>query len=297
MQAHDTARPAASATGIPAELRDRPQWVAWRSEERDGKATKLPINPRTGRHASSTDPTTWADFQTAQAAVARYRCQGVGFVFTADDPYTGIDLDGAYEATGRLAPWAASIVRALDSYTEVSPSGRGLHLIIRGHVPEGGRRRGPVEMYDRDRYFTMTGDHLPGTALTIEERQAELDVLHAMVFGSRAATASPRPITAGSRNPLPDRVLLGRARAARNGRKFRQLYDRGEWEAAGYPSPSEADLALCTLLRFWTGEDPDRIDALFRHSALMRPKWDASSGSVTYGGRTIALVCGPVVVG
>src|SRR5262249_59536187 len=84
--------------------------------------------------------------------------------------------------TGVIAPWAREIVAALDSYTEVSPSGTGLHSFVCGKLPLGGRRHGRIEMYDRDRYFTVTGDHLEGTPAAIEERTTELAALHARVF-------------------------------------------------------------------------------------------------------------------
>ena len=161
MHAQDTARSAASATGPPPELTALPQWVCWRQEERNGKATKPPINPRTGRPASTTDPTTWSDHATAKAAVRRYRCHGVGFVFTAEDPFVGIDLDGGYDPeTGRPTDWAAPIVAAFNSYTEISPSGRGLHILIQGRLPGHGRKQGPIEVYDRRRFFTVTGQRI-----------------------------------------------------------------------------------------------------------------------------------------
>jgi putative DNA primase/helicase len=91
----------------------------------------VPIDPRTGHEATSTDPETWTDFETAQAAVRRWRGDGAGFVFTRTDPFVGIDLDHVIE-NGRLTDWAKSIVHTLASYTEVSPSGTGLHIIVRG---------------------------------------------------------------------------------------------------------------------------------------------------------------------
>jgi primase-polymerase (primpol)-like protein len=273
-----------ASTAIPAELRAVPQWVAWRREIRNGKPTKLPIASRTGSAASSTDPTTWSDFETAYAAVSRWRCDGLGFVFSRNDPFVGVDLDHAIEAT-RVADWAASIVRRLSSYCEVSPSGAGLHIIVRGTLPPGRRKRGDIEMYEAGRYFTVTGGHVQGTPMVIEERTRELAALHSETFGP--ALDLPTAMRPAGHPTLDDRALLGCARAARNGRKFRQLYDHGDWQGVGYASRSEADLALCAMIAFWTGPDPDRIDRCFRRSALMRAKWDASSGSQTYGARTI----------
>jgi primase-polymerase (primpol)-like protein len=139
-------------------------------------------------------------------------------------------------------------------------------------------------MYDSCRYFSVTGWLVAGTPRTIEERTAALAVLHARLFP--APTASPRTTSARSSAAVgDDATLLARAHGARNGSKFAALW-RGD--TAGYRSHSEADLALCALLAFWTGGDAARIDHLFRASGLMRPKWDEARGAHTYGAATIA---------
>jgi putative DNA primase/helicase len=164
------------AAAIPPELRDRAQWVAWKLTRRkqDKKPTKLPFDPATGRMASSTDPATWGTLEQALARVDQGGYDGVGFVFTDADPYTGIDLDYALDEAGEAEPWARPIVERFASYTERSPSGRGLHIIIRGSVPdgqghkvalrktplwvEGAHPEAAVEMYSSGRFFTMTGE-------------------------------------------------------------------------------------------------------------------------------------------
>lgn len=147
------------AQNIPEELRERRQWVVWRREPRGEKVTKVPYCARTGGPASSTDPKTWATFAKALSASRRF--DGVGFVFTAQDPYVGVDLDECRDPeTGAVAPWAQEIVDRLHSYTEVTPSGAGVHIICRGALPPGRRKAGQVEMYDSGRFFTMTGDLL-----------------------------------------------------------------------------------------------------------------------------------------
>jgi hypothetical protein len=255
---------------IPVELRDRDQWVVWRREEHDGKPTKVPCTT-TGQRASSTDPATWTSFEDARSAEG---FDGMGYVFSADDPFAGIDLDDCFEG-GDLHPSASKIVQALDSYTETSVSGRGLHVLVRGELNGSRRRtgktpwRGEFEVYDQGRYFCMTGQLLAGAATTIEDRQAQLERVLGVVFPAPAKVARAADPAA-----LDDRELLDRAFAATNGAKVERLY-RGE--ADGYGSASEADLALCSLLAFWTGpDDPDRIDRLFRSSGLMRPKWERS---------------------
>jgi len=146
--------------GIPDELKKRPQWVCWKyALDSKGKWTKHPYNPRAGRMASHSDLMTWsrfdAVFEAYEAGERSY--DGVGFVFSSGDPYTGVDLDGCRDPeTGEVQAWAAEIVSLLDSYTELSPSGAGLHIISKGRIPAP-LKRGRVEMYSIERFFTMTG--------------------------------------------------------------------------------------------------------------------------------------------
>src|SRR5438128_569556 len=143
-----------------AELSERDQWVAYRIEHRDSKPTKVPyIASR--RRADTTKPGTWLTYAKARALARSDGFAGVGFVFTADDPYTGMDLDHCRNAeTGAIDPWAQQIVDRFATYTELSPSGTGLHLWLKAKLPGTGRRQGPIEVYDRARYFTVTGHHL-----------------------------------------------------------------------------------------------------------------------------------------
>jgi putative DNA primase/helicase len=143
---------------IPDELTERPQWVLWRLEERAGKLTKVPYT-NTGHRASSTDLLTWTTCATACAAYERGNYDGVGFVLSSGDPYTGIDLDNCRDPeTGMIAKWAQEIVdRVQGGYVEVSPSGSGIHIITKGAARDGGMRKGPIEMYSRGRFFTITG--------------------------------------------------------------------------------------------------------------------------------------------
>jgi len=160
---------------IPADLKELPQWVAF-------TPTKAPKNPATGKAAKTNDPATWGSFAQAVALWRTHQengISGIGFVFSPDDPYCGVDLDNCRNPdTGEIEPWAREIINRLNSYTEVSPSGRGVHILVRGKLPGRGRRDGQVEIYDRGRYFTVTGQHLPGTPTTIENRQSELKELY-----------------------------------------------------------------------------------------------------------------------
>jgi putative DNA primase/helicase len=142
-------------------IRDLKQWLCWRIEEREGKPTKVPYSPLTGKKASSTDPQTWASYPEAVKAYREHGYAGIGLVFSEDDPFCGVDLDGCLNPkTGEIEEWAREIIEELDSYTEVSPSGSGIHVLVRGELPPGRNRKGRVEIYDRNRYFTVTGRHL-----------------------------------------------------------------------------------------------------------------------------------------
>jgi len=138
---------------IPEELKARSQWVEWRAVGE--KPDKVPHSARTGRKASSTDLMTWSTFEEALEAYQHGDYDGVGFVFSSGDPYTGIDLDDCVDEGGEIAPWALEIVRYFDSYTELSATGTGLHIIVRGDVPNG--RKGGIEVYSSKRFFTVTG--------------------------------------------------------------------------------------------------------------------------------------------
>jgi len=278
---------------IPDELKERPQWVLWQAKWQPdkGKYDKPPINARTGGNAQSNNPATWAPFPVATAAFEQGagKYAGVGYVPSDEDPYTGIDLDDCITEAGKVASWAASWIALLDSYTERSPSGRGLRVFTRAVLPVTGGKRGPVEMYRTLHYLTVTGRHLPGTPATINARQESVEAMYRAVFTPASAKAEATPPSFARAEGLPsdDTDLLALAFQAKNGEKIRALY-AGNWQAE-YTSQSEADLALCALLAFYTGPDPARLDRLFRTSGLYRDKWDDVhfSGGETHGQRCV----------
>jgi primase-polymerase (primpol)-like protein len=259
---------------IPPELRERPQWVVWRSEERDGKRTKVPYQAARPRSlASSTEPTTWASFEQAVEVAGAF--DGIGYVFSADDPYFGLDLDESLSEADKGA-----ILLALDTYAERSVSGNGYHVIGRGCLSGNGRHPHGLGVFDRGRYFVMTGEHVDGTPATIEPRQAQLEQVLAQFLPQPEPDRSARLPASHRSVRNDDQELLERARTARNGADFERLWNG---DASGYASRSEADLALCGMLAFWTGPDPVAVDRLFRSSGLMRPKWERAD----YRERTI----------
>lgn len=274
------------------ELKARPQWVCWRKEERQGTFTKVPYNARTGNKAQSDNPATWASYAQAVQALRTGTYHGIGYVFHRD--YTGIDLDHCVNPDGRIDPWAQAYLDRLRSYAEYSPSKTGVHILVRGTIPSGLRRRVPhaphpaphskaaIEMYCERRYFTVTGNHVAEMPTTIEACP-DLHAIHAELTAPKPSQQLPPQGPAA----LDDAAVLDQAMRASNGAPFRALWNG---DTSGYLSPSEADLALCHMLAFWTHKDASQIDRLFRRSALYRPeKWDrpARSGE-TYGAGTIA---------
>ena len=271
---------------IPSELLDRRAWVAYRREG----PKKVPYNPRTGHKASCSDSSTWGTLEEAIAAYQGGGYDGIGFQLAP--PFVGVDLDGCRDReTGFIDDGAQAIIEQLDSYTEVSPSGEGVHIFVTGKLPPEGRRTKGVEIYGRGRYFTVTGQHLAGTPRTVEVRSAELSALHARLFGHRQRPVLTGPPEAeGSTKPhasasMSDDELIERIKASSNGDDFERLW-RGEW-GEDYESQSHADLALCSTLAFWTGRDPERMDRLFRQSGLYREKWERQD----YSQATIAKAC------
>lgn len=276
---------------IPQELRGRKQWVCWRNEIRGGKKTKVPYRTPSsgGGRARIDDPSTWHTFVDVLRAVRQTSANlgGLMYALTEADPFTFIDLDHAVE-NGAIRPWALHIIRRFASYTEYSPSGAGLHLLVGGKKP-GSRCRTSrfrrIEVYDRRRFITFTGAVLPGYPLRIVEAQSTITELYTRVFGVDPSKAEPICYGNELGLDLPDEVILRKAMSARNGGKFRRLWtgDTGDYNG----DHSAADLGLCCAISFWTGPDIPRIDRFFRNSGLMREKWDEKRGNQTYGAMTI----------
>jgi putative DNA primase/helicase len=268
-------------------LVSRTQWMAWRRVERNGgKFSKQPINPHNGGAGKHNDPTTWGSLAEALAL----RADGIGFTLSGDDPFCILDIDGAIDEDGALTELAGRVLdRFRGAYVELSPSGRGLHIIIEGKLPGKGRnsQKLGLEVYDRLRFVTVTGECF-GESGTVEPMQEALDWLLAEFWPEtpKSEHKGVSQAAQGGRLIGDDGVLVEKALSSGQGAKFQSLW-LGEWEAGGYGSHSDADLALCGALQFWTGGDAARIDRLFRQSGLMRGKWDEVHGAQTYGALTI----------
>lgn len=249
---------------IPAAMRERDQWVLWRREERGGKLTKVPH--RAGapeRKASTTDPASWSDFATAAAMAQTVGVDGLGYVFAADDPFVGVDLDGAIGEDGELTPEAERIVDELDSYTERSPSGRGVHVIVRGDLNGhgDGARSGPVEVYGARRFFTFTADHLPGTPGTIEPRQEQLDAVLARVLGPSAGRVGDAAGISIRIDPGAQAPAAKLAALIDNSETFRKTWERRR----DFPSQSEHDQSIANLTADAGWGDQEIADAIVAH--------------------------------
>jgi hypothetical protein len=274
---------------VPAVMKEKRQWVRWRLETVNGKPTKIPYQAN-GLKASSSDPNTWTDYQTAVTGAVTNHEQGVGFMFA--DGFAGIDLDGCRNpSTGEITAWADDIIQSLDAYVEVSPSGTGLHIFVVGKVPGADKKfnlnptigygKAAIEIYDSARYFTVTGN-----AYFDEAGHAcacDLTEVYKKFHELRAANPAPRNERADLADTgEPTKVqwlgtihtnkyeILKKGEILNPSQPFRISDGCGVLE---YPSQSEADLAFCTVLAMMHGEDVEQIWNEYTESSLVREKW------------------------
>ena len=267
---------------IPLELVNLDQWVCWKLELNEkGKWTKVPYNAVTGYLASSNKPETWTTFENALKASDQY--DGIGYVFTKNGGLVGIDLDHCIE-NNSILPEVTELVKQFGSYTEVSQSGTGLHIICKGKLPGKAIKSKTVEMYDSGRYFALTGNVYDNKESLCDAQEA-INSLYGELAAARAEAQRKPTEPQSSGLSLDDTKLIEVAVNARNGSLFCDLF-QGKIEGK-YSSQSEADLALCNILAFYTGKNAAQMDRLFRQSALMRDKWDRPQSGSTYGAITI----------
>ena len=277
--------------GIPQELRERAQWDNIPEELRYtpkwciAGPDKAPYST-SGHRASVTNPATWADFYSAATTAATWGADaGVGFVLSEEDPFTCIDLDVKPHTTQEGLDRYWQIIQYFNSYTEFSRSGKGIHIWIKGNVGLGARREG-VEVYSQARYIICTGNPIPGFDKPIEARQEELD---RMLEGIRRGAASQETVLVEVQTDITDDELWSRASTAGNAEKFLALFNVGDWAGLGYPSQSEADLSLMSMLCFYSKSN-DQCRRVFRFSAL--GKRDKAMKNDTYLNRTLRIVRG-----
>ena len=299
---------------IPKEIKETRRWVCYAAVTReDGSVTKIPMSPFGGT-ASTTDPNTWSTFKVSCLACEKYNYAGLGFILgksPADNScYFGIDLDNhADRVTGEklsdkeFYELTNEFVSTLQSYSEYSHSGEGVHIICRGTLPPGNRRKagGNVEMYDSGRFFTMTGKVINN--VPIADRTAEIKPLWEKYLNTPSPVTETgyihknadgkmsfdgpyqEPKTVYLYHNLSDDEVLTKIRTSSKGAEFISLFNG---DMSKYNNDhSSADLGLCTILAFWCSKNKAQMDRIFRSSALMRPKWDQKRGQSTYGEDTL----------
>ena len=251
-------------SNIPESLKKLNQWVCYKLvyNEKRSKHDKIPKNPHNGYNAKSNDRATWSDYETAVKAVKLYNFDGIGIEL--EDEIFCVDLDNVIDENGNLTEEAKDIVKTLDSYTEYSPSKKGLHIICKGKISCTGKRKRNIEMYSSKRFFTVTGDIL-GSNKDIEQRSQRAEIIYNKYLKEDKQELSFVKLE------LSDNEIIDKASSAKNGDLFKKLWNGN---AQGYNSPSEADQALCNILAFYCGDNFKRIDNLFCKSGLYREKWD-----------------------
>lgn len=276
---------------LPGELRNNAQFCLWRYEkDKEGRLTKVPYNPHNPpQRASVSDPETFGTFDDAIREAKAPNVSGVGLRVSGD--IVGVDIDHCISEDGELNPKAAHIVDTLDSYTEISPSGRGVRIFLKADYVAYDKetyyiKHDDLEIYIAgytNRFLTVTGDVINNTEVL--EKSAELQSILDEYFIRPKKTTQTRQNAPISSLSITDGELIEKATNAKNGALFAELW---HGDISRYPSHSEADMALCNILAFWTGNDAGRIDDLFRRSGLYRDKWDERHDGVrTYGQMTI----------
>lgn len=246
---------------------------------------KIPIDPNTGQNAKSNDSSTWGTYEQAKAMLESDKSiSGLGFMFS-NSPYVGIDIDHCIQ-NNKFSDLAKQIITTVKSYTEISPSGTGIHIICEGKLEGGGRKNSELglEIYDMGRYFTVT-ERMLKNFKTVEQRQKEIDGICEKYFAEKIKKKSEKMPMQQSICNIDDQKLIEIAIKSQNGGKFADLY-AGNWQNY-YKSQSEADIAYCNMLAFWTGCNMEQMDRIFRTSGLMRNKWNEKHGINTYGDMTI----------
>ena len=272
---------------IPETMQDRYQFCIWKKEERNGKPTKVPYNPKQPDHRAQTNhPETFGSYAEAVRALQTPGASGIGV--RIDSGLWAIDIDHCVDEHGQLTEMAREIIRIMDSPTEYSPSGSGVHIYFTADQADFSKERYYInnqklglEVYPSGKtykFLTVTGKRLPGTPTEMAtDRSSEIsEVLERYMLRDQPTGTSD----GGGRSILEDDEIYAKASASKNGDKFKKLWNG---DTSEYPSHSEADAALCSMLAFWCNKDAGQMDRLFRQSGLMRSKWDTDRNGITYG--------------
>lgn len=269
---------------VPHELKTQSCWVCWKQEERNGKATKVPYSPHGGK-ARSNDPRTWGTFKEACYVADVRGFDGVGIVLQGDLVGYDLDVKGIPERT-EIARQILSEAKRFGCYVEISPSGKGFRIFVRGHLPRAGKGSpyNWIEAYDHTspRYLTVTGD-IVNSLDGIPEAWGFVEWMHEQFLHKEEVKPVSQAAPRMSVN-LSDSELIEKIRASASGAKFEALYSGQSGD-----DHSAADLELCNILAWWTNRDATQMDRIFRSSGLIRDKWDRRhhSDGRTYGEGTI----------
>lgn len=274
---------------FPEELTKIDNWCVWKYEKRNNqKPTKVPYNAHTGQRAKSNDSSTWSSFESALYVYNMGDADGIGFFF--QEPYVGIDIDDAADDVHRFKAGdhndniVSEFHEAFKSYTEISPSGTGIHIIIKGKIPGDRRRKKNVEMYENGRFFTMTGKSLEKYKEVSNVSEKIFKVIYDKYLKSNV-TKLPTKHNDFSFHELNESDVIDAILNSKQATLFSDLMS-GNWHKY-YSSQSEADIALCNILAFWCAKDFTQMDSLFRQSGLYRDKWDEKRKDSTYGEQTL----------
>ena len=282
---------------IPVELRDYPHWTPWKRETRDGKQTKVLYNVHTGRRGKPNDKSTFAPFDVGFVQIGKYDGLGIGVFEDSPPGEIGVlDIDKCF-VNGELIELAQEIISVMNSYTEISPSDKGIRIVFtcRGFNFDKLRyfinnRKIGVECYisgATNHFVTITGNVFGGI-LPVGDRSNEIRaVLEKYMLRSSGISMTPAYFEAAPReSSLKDEEVLEKAFCnPKNGDKFSRLWNGDTSDHAG--DDSAADLAFCNYLNPLCGGDRKQMDSIFRKSGLMREKWDTRHGTMTYGEMTL----------
>lgn len=262
-------------------MKDQPTWCLWKLEERDGRTTKVPYTVNgNGNGAQSNNPETWANFDDALNALTNNsKYNGLGFFL--EKPFVGLDIDHVSKQNPDKINKILNIVKS--TYVEKSQSGDGYHAIFRGFKPENTpNKKNGCEMYDHERFFALTGNIQTLPQIDSFDGEKMHNLIDLTVGFKKDNPVSINPVEA--KNNLSSDEIIDHILNSSQAQDFKELY---AGNISDYESHSNADLALCNILAFWTNHDAQKIDSIFRQSKLYRSKWDSKRGATTYGEMTI----------
>lgn len=274
---------------IPLELKNQPNWVVWKwLLDNDGNEIvwkKIPFQPHNPeKQAAATRENEWANFEDAY----RVYLQGdwAGIWFSLNKLYVGIDFDHVIDTNTDRINIIREAIQKLNSFTEVSPSGTGLHCLVKGILVQGfgnKNKDNDFEIYKDARFLSVTGHILPySTTHTIEERQDEINWFHTTYFKQKPVF---KPIESNGKASFTDNQIFDKLCNSRQSDKFRKLWN-GDYsdfqDTTGKPDESSADHAFCCMIAFYSS-DPAQIMSMVKKSGLMRDKWERQD----YASRTI----------